>query len=51
MSKKKYGRCYLLDKELPLFGIGCFFCKHLKMPIIGSGDYRVCIFAQEGKED
>ena len=46
MSKKKYGWCSLLDKELPLFGIGCYYCKHQQMPVIGSGDLRVCVFQQ-----
>lgn len=46
MSKKKYGWCSLLDKELPLFGIGCYHCKHQQMPVSGSGDLRVCVFQQ-----
>lgn len=35
-----------MDKELPLFGIGCCYCKHQQMPVIGSGDLRVCVFQQ-----
>ena len=46
MNKKKYGWCSLLDKELPLFGIGCYYCKHKKMPFIYSGDLRECVFQQ-----
>lgn len=35
-----------MDKELPLFGIGCYYCKHQQKPVIGSGDLRVCVFQQ-----
>lgn len=35
-----------MDKELPLFGIGCYYCKHQEKPVIGSGDLRVCVFQQ-----
>lgn len=35
-----------MDKELPLFGIGCYYCKHQQQPVIGSGDLRVCVFQQ-----
>lgn len=51
MSKKKYVWCQLLKKELQFFGIECFFCTHLTHPIIDPDDHRVCIFAQEGKEE